>query len=635
MRKYFSTTSVLIRHIVSLLIAFEVCRILFFVFNYSNFSDLSFAEFIWVLFVGLRFDLSIIVLFNSFFILLYLLPFAFREKRGYKLVLKALFVIVNSCILLVNCVDFAYFQFTLKRTNANVFNFFSGKIGNDLARLAPVFFRDYWYVVIIGLLLTFLVSFIYQRIERKSIAVGWNLKQYGAQTLIFALMSGLSVLAYRGGFQLKPISIVSAGEYVQSKYIPLVINTPFSIVKTLDVAAIEPSPNWKLTNESQLRKLYNPWHAGHKGGLRKMNVFVIALESFSKEYIGALNGRSTGYTPFLDSLIGESLTFTNAFANGKTSIEGIPSIVAGLPSWMNEPYITSPYGSNQINSIANLLKPKGYYTAFFHGGTNGTMGFDAFANLAGYSNYFGRTEYRNENDYDGSWGIWDEEFLQYVANTINKKKQPFFSTVFTLTSHHPYAVPDKYKDVFKEGELPIHRSIRYADYALRKFFETAQKMPWFKNTLFVLVADHTGVSSDSYYTNRVGNYRIPIIYYTPRGHLKQLDSTLTQQIDIMPSVLDYINYPSPYFSFGNSVFDARAKRFAMMFNSGIFQLIQDDYVTQFDGDRIDNLNLFKSDSLLTDNIYAKDSAQVKQMDSRTKAIVQTYQQSLLSNKMHY
>jgi phosphoglycerol transferase MdoB-like AlkP superfamily enzyme len=617
----------------SILLLLQLTCLLFFCFNYSNFSDIGFWRFLSAIFFGIRFDVSVIILLNSVFILLYLLPAPFREKRFYRIILAVLFVSINSVAVLTNCVDLAYFQFTFKRTNASVFNFFTGKIGNDFGQLVPVFLKDYWYIIVIWAAITYGMYYYYKKIEKNN-PLDWNLKQYGIQVLIFIVVSALAIVGYRGGLQLKPISIVSAGEYVSAKYVPLVINTPFAIIKTLDVKAIEPSPNWKI-DERKLKSIYNPYHKDKNVRFRRLNVMVIALESFSKEYIGALNGRGEGYTPFLDSLIGESLTFNNAYSNGKTSIEGIPSIVAGIPTWMNEPYITSPYGSNQINSMANLLKPLGYYTAFFHGGTNGTMGFDAFANLAGYDDYFGRSEYHNEKDYDGNWGIWDEEFLQYTANTLNKKKQPFFATLFTLTSHHPYAVPDKYKNKFKEGPLPIEKSIGYTDFALRRFFETAKKMPWFKNTLFVLAADHTGISTDIFYTSKVGNCMIPIIYYMPRSYLKGIDTMLTQQIDIMPSVLDYLNYPSPYFSFGVSVFEPKAQHFSMIYNSGIFQLIENNYVMQFDGEKAIDLYHFPTDSLLYHDLLATDTTVAKKMEDKTKAIIQTYQQSLMNNKMHF
>ncbi len=620
--------------LIALLLSFYTfSRILFYFFNLSYFSELGFGELFGIMFFGIRFDLSVILLTNSLFILLLLFPIPLREKKRYQSFIKWLFISVNSIAILANCSDLAYFQFTLKRTTADVFNFFSGGIGNDLGRLLPLFLKDYWYVFIIWGALSYLLLYIYKKIEYFDKCI-WNLKHYLSQSLIFIICIGLVIIGYRGGCQLKPISTVTAAEYTTVKYVPLVVNTPFTILKTLDVEGIE--QKIYFTNEADLQKHFNPYHKPKNKPFKKINIVVVALESFSKEYIGALNGKKNGYTPFLDSLINESLTFCNAFSNGKTSIEGIPAIVSSIPTWMNEAYITSRYGSNQINSLADLLKQQGYYTAFFHGGTNGTMGFDAFANLAGYDNYYGRTEYNNEKDYDGNWGIWDEEFMQYTANTINKKQQPFFATLFTLTSHHPFPVPEKYKNHFKEGPLPIEKCIGYTDYALRRFFETAKKMPWYNNTLFVLSADHTGISNDPFYTNKIGNNAIPIIYFMPNSNLKGIDSTITQQIDIMPSVLDFLNYPNPYFAFGNSVFDTLAYHFALPYNGNdFFQLIEDNYSLIFDGTKATDLYNYKTDSLLKLNLILSEPNISKQMEIKTKAIIQTYQQSLINNKMHW
>ncbi len=353
MQKHRSNLLGLLKQLSSLLFVYALCRLLFFCFNYSYFSDLGFWRFLSIMIFGIRFDLSVVVLTNILFIVLFILPFPFREKKIFRFILQWLFLIVNSIALLANCIDFAYFQFTLKRTNATVFHFFEGGIGNDLERLLPLFLKEYWYLFFIWTGLIYLVYRSYKKNEQNYVPINWNLKQYGIQTLIFIGFTGLSIIAYRGGLQLKPISVVSAGEYAPVKYVPLVINTPFSILKTIDVEAIEPSTSWRITNDTELKKLYNPRHRTKNRRLRKLNVFIIALESFSKEYVGALNGRTTSYTPFLDSLIGQSLTFTNAFSNGKTSIEGIPSIVASIPTWMNEPYITSPYGSNQMDCLAN------------------------------------------------------------------------------------------------------------------------------------------------------------------------------------------------------------------------------------------------------------------------------------------
>jgi len=629
MDKWYQHLFVLLKKIALLLFIYGVCRLLFYLFNFSHFSDISFTELIYLFVVSIKFDLSVIILLNSLFIILWLLPIPFREKSYYQTSLKWLFIIPNSIGILANCIDLAYFQFTLKRTTADVFNFFGGEIGNDLGHLLPVFLVDYWYIFIIWGILTVILIRFYGKKEQK--AAIWTKKQFGIQFFVFAIAIAVSVLLYRGGLQLKPINAVDAAQYTSSKNVPFIISTPFSILKTLDLESIEPHSYFE--NEKEIESIYMPIQFAKKADFQKSNVVLIILESFSKEYIGAINQRQKGFTPFLDSLIQQSLVFTNAYSNGKKSIEGLPSIVASIPTWMNEAYITSPYGSNQSNSIASLLKQEGYTSSFYHGGTNGTMGFDAFSHLVGYDNYFGRTEYNNEKDYDGNWGIWDEEYLQYFAKNINQQKQPFFSTIFTLSSHHPFEVPKKYAGKFKTGDLPILQSVAYTDYALKRFFETAKQMPWFNNTLFVICADHTGISGDHFYGNQLGSHAIPIIYFKQNSTLKGIDSTVTQQLDIMPSILDYLNYPHTYFAFGKSVFDTTQSAGALTFNSNFYQYIEKEYVLQFDGNSSIGLFNHTKDSTLQNNLMVKEPALLKQMEQQIKARIQTYEQRLINNKM--
>ena len=314
-------------------------------------------------------------------------------------------------------------------------------------------------------------------------------------------------------------------------------------------------------------------------------------------------------------------------------MEGIPAVLASVPTLMDDAFIISPYGSNQINSLASLLKEKGYVTSFYHGGINGTMGFDAFSKVAGFDNYCGMHEYPDNKDYDGTWGIWDEEYLKYYANRLNESQQPFFSTVFTLSSHHPYRVPEKYKNVFKEGELSIYKSVEYADHSLKMFFEKVSKMPWYNNTLFVLTADHTGDSRDAFYSNKTGMYCIPVIYYTPDGSLKGKNENVTQQTDIMPTILDYLNFDHNFFSFGQSAFDSTSAGYAVNYNSGIYQLIWRDYILQFDGTSSIGLYNYKTDILMKQNLVNENPKLTLQLTNQLKAMIQTYNQALIKNQM--
>jgi phosphoglycerol transferase MdoB-like AlkP superfamily enzyme len=355
------------------------------------------------------------------------------------------------------------------------------------------------------------------------------------------------------------------------------------------------------------------------------------------EHIGSLNknideGRYQGFTPFIDSLIGQAKVY-KAFANGKTSIQGIPAVLGSIPSLMNESFIQSSYAADKTNSMASLLKTKGYTSAFFHGGTNGTMGFDAYTKYSGFDRYYGRKEYGNEKDYDGKWGIRDEEFLQYTAKIMNQLPQPFLTSVFTLSSHHPYHVPSKYKNKFRKGKLPIQESIMYADYSLKQFFETAKRMSWFKNTLFVITADHTSEGYLPYYQSSAGQYAIPIIFYMSGSGLKGVSEEFVQQTDIMPTVLNFLGYDKDYIAFGNDLFDPDTPRFSVHYISGLYGLLMDGYSLEFDGNHSTALYDLRNDRMQKTNLVAKETMVREKMENFIKAYIQQYNNRIIENRL--
>ncbi len=614
-------------------------RMFLYVFNHQFFHDIGFADFMAVVFYGFRFDLSACIFWYSPFILLSVLPFNFRSKPVYQKILLILFTLSTVVTLAFNLVDSAYFPFTLSRSTADIFHVLG--LGSDVKTLLPAYFKDFWYFFLIWIVLIIMTIFFFTRtkvaIEEKQPVGRGSALLYLKKTFILIIVCGLGVIGIRGGFQLRPISIMTAGEYTNPKNVSLVLNTPFTIFRTFGKSGIR---NIEYFDKKTLDNIFSPVHNYYSKGkpTRFNNVVVIILESFSKEYIGGLNktidnGRYKGYTPFLDSLMNESLVFTNAFANGKRSIEAIPAVLAGIPSLMNDAYITSMYSGNNINSIASILKKNNYSSAFFHGGTNGTMGFDAFAKLAGFDKYYGRTEYNNEKDYDGKWGIFDEPFLQYMADVLNQTKKPFVAGVFTLSSHHPYKVPDKYANVFPKGKLPIHQGIYYTDYSLRKFFKKLSQMSWFDSTLFVITADHTSELSFPQYETRVGMYTIPIIFYQHNSSLKGNNEVVTQQADITPTILDYLNYNEPFVAFGNSALESTANHFAISFVNETYQLIYKNYALVFDGTKGVSLYDKTRDTLMKNNLIENSPTIKKELEQKVKAVIQSYNQRLIKNDM--
>ncbi len=620
MNNIYYDIKLLFKRLLIVLIAYQYSRLLFFIFNYKQFTfNNSFFYILKDFFFGLRFDIAIISIINILYVILF---FFFINNRKADKFLKWFFVVTNSVFLLINFVDIEYFKFTNKRSTFDLLKLIL--IGDDMKNLSWQFIFDFWYILLFYISSIFLLIKFYAKNNNNSDKIK-KIISYSLSVIFIPIM----ILFYRG-VTLKPLSIIDAAKYTRAENIPLVLNSSFTFIRTSFVNEIKTHKYFK--NNQEVKKYFTTKHKYNNTNFNKKNVIIFILESFGKEYTGYFNSY-TGYTPFLDSLIDKSLYSDYSFANGKKSIEAVPSIISSIPSLMTEPFINSPYSSNNISSLAKILNNEGYKTLFFHGGNNGTMSFDKFASLAGISLYYGRKQYPfPDRDYDGNWGIFDEPYLQYFAKELDKNKKPFFATIFTLSSHHPYTIPDKYKNKFKGGKLEIYKAVEYADYSLKLFFNTAKKMSWFKNTLFVFVADHTSISEHQFYKTNYGTFCIPILFYSPTDtNLAKKTNKIIQQIDIMPSVLDYLGYNKTFLAFGKSIFSEK-NNFAVNYINGLYQIIKDGYLLQFNGEESIALYNINTDKMLENNIIKENKQKADSLEKYLKAEIQTYDYELKNNK---
>ena len=608
------------------LLIYFICRLLFFFFNYNTFTPADNRVFIG----GIRFDAAILALINLPFAVLSLLPFPFRHKRSYQKMLVVLFYVLNIPFIMLNIIDIEYFKFTFKRSTADLLDFVA--TGDDTLNLIPVFLFQYWYLVLLFLAQVWLMVFLYRKTRIPRFRPEPFTRYFFIHLFLLPVGLALVVLLGRGGVQLRPISLATAGLYANIKNTPLVLNTPFVFIKTFGKAALEPKHYFE---PGEAEELYPVRHEFAADTMRRDNVVIIVLESFSKEYIDAYNDSLPGYTPFLDSLITQSLHFTHSFANGKKSMEAMPSIFAGIPNMSYEPYITSQFAANNIQGLPHLLGEMGYATAFYHGGLNGTMGFDLFSHIAGFDHYYGRNEYTGpDSDYDGIWGIFDEPYLHYVAADLDKTPQPFMAGIFTLSSHHPFTIPPKYKDRFKTEGHKITATIQYADLALRKFFETAKKSTWFENTLFVITADHTSITQIPYFGSSTGMFAVPIIFYAPGDIEPHTSSKTVSHIDIMPGVLDYLHYPKPFFALGSSVFNNKIHGRMVNFLHGTYWYIKDDMLILWQESEPVRLYNYITDPLLKIDRATEMPLTATELQVELKAVIQIFNNRMIENKWY-
>ena len=627
---------VLAYRILLIMLLFSLCRIGFFLFNYKMFPGVSLSQFITILQGGLVFDISAVVYINMLFIFLHIVPLEVRYQDVYQLVLKYLYFITNGIAIAMNGMDFVYYRFVDKRATADVFKTFEHE--TNMVKLFFRFLIDYWPATLFALFTWFLMVYLYNKVNTKKPSPAGRIGYYVVNILMIPLIIALVIGAARGGYKhsTRPITISNATRYVETPHdVAIVLNTPFSFFRTFDKKALV---KYEFFDNEKLIKLYNPHYIPvTTKPFSNENVVIIILESFAREYIGVLNhvlegGRYEGYTPFIDSLINVSLTFDVSVANGKKSIDAMPSILASVPS-LETPYTISHYANNQINGLPGLLKRKGYYTAFFHGAPNGSMGFDSFAKVAGFDDYFGLNQYPEKSDFDGMWGVWDEPFFKFFAAKLNSFHEPFLASVFSVSSHHPFEVPEKYIGKFKKGPAPIVEVVGYTDFALHEFFDEISSSPWFNNTLFVITADHTNESIHPEFQNNFGSYSIPIIFFKPGSDLRGIKNRIAQQIDIMPTVLSYLNYDEEFVAFGNNLLDDSYESFAFNTSGSNYHLYMNDHILEMIENKSVGFFDYKNDKFLEKNLIGKNPELQLQMEEKLKAIIQTYNSRLIDNNM--
>ena len=642
-------------------IIYSLCRAVFLIYNLDLLQPMSGAD-LWNIFRGgLMFDTTAILYTNILYLVLSFIPAPFVFNRIYQRILRILYVTVNFICVCMNLGDTVYFPFSMRRVSMTFFSEFTGDVNFGTIFLESLVM--FWYITLIGIILLLLLIWLsgsFRDIKSPAYAARtagastlpqrrrtmW--RAIGLQALALIITAPLFIIGVRGGATrtMRPITLSNAGDFVQvAIHTQAVLNTPFSIIRTIGKAKFT-KQNFYPT-EAALEQVFTPIKNFPDGataqtlqangttaqeGIRtkegpalqdshfvpalqleegatvgsKRNIVILIVESFAAENMSFLNPElPESLTPFLDSLSREGLLCTNAFANGRKSIDAVPSILASMPSLITS-FAVTPYATNDLNGLPDILKEMGYYCAFLHGAPNNSMGIRAVSHLCGVDNYYGKTEFGDDSKFDGAWGIWDEYFLPFAANTIGTFKEPFCASIFTLSSHHPFKLPKEYEGAFPQGETDLQRVTPYTDMSLRKFFEQARKSDWYKNTIFVITPDHSTLTGHApKYKTPIWSTSIPIIFYAP-GFIKPgRYNAPVQQLDIMPTLLGLLNYNKPYFAFGRDLNrDSTLQPFVINYGTNQFQLIQGDTLLVRDNKSLVAAYYYKTDSLLLNNLLA-------------------------------
>ena len=570
-----------------------LCRVVFYLYNAQLIGPIPGSEVMTLLAGALKFDTASVVYADGIFILLALLPLRLRQRRWYRHLMFGYYVAVNSLLVVAtNLADTVYFRYTQKRFTAD--EIFFADNDNSL-QLVGKFMAENWYLVVVWVVLTALLVVGYRRRVREESLLRSGWPYYAGGVAILALGAGLSIAGMRGGMtrMTRPITLSNATLYTsESGKANLILSNPFCILRTAGSSSSVKFRTFYTADE--LPRLFTPVHQPVDStavNLAGRNIMIFILESMSAEHSAYLCPEiyadlpQKGFTPFLDSLMRRGLTFRRMYANGTRSIQAMPSVLGSIPSFRT-PFVLMPQSLGESRQLPAILADKGYSTAFFCGSEHGSMGFGAYARSAGVERLVSREDYEarhGREDFDGYWGIWDEPFLQFLGEELGTMPEPFFATLFTLSSHHPFVVPEKYAATLPDGYTRIHKGVAYDDQAFRRFFERYGSEEWFRRTIFVFVADHVSSEKFAEQTRSYpGNMHILGFIYTPDGALQGEVTGITQQLDLMPTLLGIVGNREPYFAFGRDVLNESDRPQWSVSYDGEFRALTDEGIVRLD-----------------------------------------------------
>jgi phosphoglycerol transferase MdoB-like AlkP superfamily enzyme len=549
------------------LIVFTVSRVAFVISIAGRIEGAAAGTILNTFFAGFLLDLSTIAYFASLPIILSIFYFIGRAKW---------IAWINDMYVLILIVVYCLISFgelclyTEWKTKLNVQAILHFAHPAEVFQSASFTITVVFFVLVIGFSIIFSVLYNkYFALRRIAFLTSPLFNRIIWGTLFLVLTLIVNVTAIRGG--LKAIPISESDAY-------------FSKYRMLNDAAVNPA--WSLGHEIKEYSSHqkgNPYHVMPDVEAEKIlkdvfhtdydstqyilstfkpNIVFLILESFTAYSIPAFGGDP--YCMFLDSLANKGLAFTNCYSAGYVSDQGIPALLSSYPCTPHTAVINQTTKSINLPCINKDLKKLGYNSGFYFGGQLNYGNIKSYLYNMEFDIVKERKDFSGNVD-EGKLGIHDGSMQKLFLQELNKSKPPFLACWFTLSSHSPYDIPEPIKEVIHHRQNNYVNTMMYTDRALKDFFASAQKEPWFKNTLFVIVADHSHENHRDYDFDDKNFHHIPLILYgealKPEYKGKKMEHVISQ-LDIVPSLLQQLNLRSDFYPFGKNVFNPATKSFA-------------------------------------------------------------------------
>ncbi len=548
---------------------FVVSRAIFLLYHYTQTEQLAVGDVARTFLYGLRLDASFASYLCAvpFLLLLVQALWPRLQLATFLKVYTFLLLVVLSLLLVADLELYTFWGFRLDATPLQYLNTPAEMMAS--AGASPILML--LFIAVVVSIAFMLLYTLYLDLNRyTAISIKWL-----AAVLSFSFLV-LLILPLRGGWQLAPVNQSSA--YFSK--VPFAnhasLNMPWNLMHALlRYNKTAKNPYHYMSEAEAAQKVEALYAAVTDSSARyvqgkKPNVLFIILESYTAKFVQSLGGEK-GVTPNLDKLAAEGISFTNLYASGDRSEKGMVALLSGFPVQTVTSIIKFPQKTEKLPQLSQVFAAHGYKTNFYYGGELEFANIRSFLLNGGYDKLVDKYDFPSES-YNSKWGAHDHVLFERVLHDLNQQPtaQPFFSTVYTLSSHEPFEIPIPAKFPGTDNEALFRNSVYYTDWALGNFIDNAKKQAWWQNTLVVLVADHGHLMPGNDQNHVPAKFHIPFIL--TGGALKNTGrqvEALGSQTDIAATLLAQLGWPHQEFTWSRNLLAPTTYPFAFyVFNDG-------------------------------------------------------------------
>jgi phosphoglycerol transferase MdoB-like AlkP superfamily enzyme len=575
-----------IRFFIFWLLFFAITRAVFEIYFHHKLHGVSFTDILKTFAYGIRMDASATAYIAIIPILVFIVNWFTKGKNISSIWLKSYTWFCLFCISLIAIVDLNIFTEWGAKVNFRAFDTLYNSPAESMASTgsSPI-----------GLSLTIGIFLMLTGIILSNLIIDYDYKKPAetskAKTIFSILLVGINFIILRGSLLPDPVN-QSVAYFSDNQLLDLSAqNTEWNLANNVFENLRHPYNPYLFMPAAQAKKTVNETFTVKKDTTvhllttNRPNVVIIQLESFTADVIESLGGEK-GDAPNFEKFIKNGVLFNNIYAAGDRTDKGIIAILSGFPSQAIRTIIIDTTKQKKLPSLLTSFKDTGYTTSYFYGGTSDYMNFDTYM-------YDHKTDHITDEksipkkDVGSTWGAHDNILFKKHVEYLSKQTKPFFSLIQTLTNHEPFVLP--VQPHFKGDEVSdkFRSTTYFTDSCLNAYFEEAKQHAWYKNTLFILVADHghrlprnTSAAYDP------AKYHIPLLFFGDAIKPEYRGTRITKlgnQTDIAATLLAQLDLPHNEFKWSKNLLNPYSKEFAFFDWDNGFGFMQPEQAVSYDG----------------------------------------------------